>query len=140
MKTLMRLLPLVLIVAACDILTPKPVCGCTPLGGGSAVVTGIVRNSSDALAPGALVTMQVLQDAPCQNVTPSATITTIVTAGADGRFRQPTAWGGGNKCFRLFARPAGSPAGVTSDTHIVNIEFRYEGAVPDSVELLLRLK
>ena len=139
MKMFFRLTVLVLFIAACDIIGPKPVCGCTPHAG-LAVITGTVRSADDALAPGALVTMQVLEDAPCQNVSPQATITAVATAGSDGRFRHSTAWVGGSKCFRLFARPPGAASGVTSDTQVVNIDFQMSGAVPDSVELTLKLK
>lgn len=127
------------LVAGCDIIGPKPVCGCTPIGGWAAI-TGRVVTASDAAAPGAVVTLQLLADAPCANVTPASLQVRMATAGADGRFRLIEAWSGGSKCFRLFARPAGAATGATSDTQVVNIQYGVGGAVPDSVELLLRLK
>ncbi len=135
----LRLGVLGLLVMACDILGPTPVCACSPIGGWAAI-TGRVVTASDAAAPGAVVTLQLLADAPCENVTPSSLQVRMATAGDDGRFRLIEAWSGGNKCFRLFARPAGAATGATSDTQVVNIQYGVTGAVPDSVELLLRLK
>ena len=140
MKLMGRLVVMTALVAGCDIVGPKPVCGCTPLVGGSAVIAGRVVTAADAAAPGATVTLQLLNDAPCQNVTPNFLQVKAVAAGSDGRFKLTEAWSGGSKCFRLFARPAGAASGATSDTQIVNITYGAGGAVPDSVELLLRLK
>ena len=139
MKWKTRLVVMTALVAGCDIVGPKPVCGCPPTGGWASI-NGRVVTASDALAPGATVTLQLLNDAPCENVTPSSLQVKLTTAAGDGRFRLIEAWAGGSKCFRLFARPAGAAAGATSDTQIVNIVYGAVGAVPDSVELLLRLK
>jgi hypothetical protein len=141
MKLTGRIVVMTALMAGCDILGPKPVCGCSPLGGGTAVIAGRVLTASDAPAPGASVTWELLTNAPCQNSPTPSLMKAVVTANNDGRFRHTTSWSGGNKCFRVFARAQGATSGSpSSDTQVVNINFALEGPVPDSVELLLRLK
>lgn len=139
MKLTKRIEVMTAIVAGCDIVGPKPVCGCSP-SASAAAITGRVMTASDAAAPGATVTLQMLNSAQCENGTPSSLQVKTTTAAEDGRFRLVEARDRGSLCFRLFARPAGASAGATSDTQIVNIVYGAEGAVPDRVELLLRLK
>ena len=141
MKTMFRMAALAVALTACDsIIGVRPVCACSPPGGGTAIIAGQVVTAADAPAAGAVVTWEVLNNAPCQNTASPSAMKAVVTASADGRFRHPTAWSGGNKCFRVFARAQGAaPGSASSDTHVVNIDFGLQGAVPDSVELLIRL-
>jgi hypothetical protein len=59
---------------------------------------------------------------------------------ATGRFRLTVAWSGGDKCFRVWASPPSGTSFAPSDTQVINIDFRGFSAVPDSVELTLRLR
>lgn len=124
-------------VGSCTFITDT--CACTRVVP-FAVIAGAVRTSANAAAPAASVTLEVLPDAPCNAAAPGALNPVIIAASGDGRFRHPVAGGIGQKCFRLFARPAGTATGPTSDTAIVSIEFGTTAAVPDSVEILLRLR
>ena len=138
MKWKTRLVVMTALVAGCDIIGPRPVCGCSPTESWASI-NGRVVTASDAVAPGATVTLQPL-NAQCESATPPSLQVKTTTSTEDGRFRFIEARGMGTICFRLFARPAGAAAGATSDTQIVSIVYGAGGAVPDSVELLLRLK
>lgn len=112
-------------------------CACT-LPVPTAVLAGAVQTAANAPASGALITVEPVLDAPCSAV---AQDPLIVVAMSDGRFRHVApGYTSGSQCFRLFARPAGAATGPTSDTANVIILFGGPKAVPDSVEVLLRLR
>lgn len=126
-------------LTACGILGPEPVCGCEPTGG-EAVIAGAVVDLASAPVAGATVVKELLPNAPCSATAPGSSPASVVTGSPGGRFRFTNAWAGGNKCWRLWAMPPAGLPRAPSESLIVNINFSGSRAVPDSVELLLRLR
>jgi hypothetical protein len=127
---------LVLLLLACDGIT-EPLCGCSPPGGGAAVIAGVVTDPELAPVAGAVVRVRVVQNESCEE--PDSTITRAAQAGADGRFRHVEDWSGGRKCFRVWAEPPqGSPLSESA-SQLVRIDY-LDVVRPDSVELSLQLR
>ena len=140
MSAFVRTLLLVLVISACDALGPRPVCGCEPPMGGQAVITGVVVDAASVPVSASQVTWQLLPNAPCSSAAAALPMSETTTSSTSGRFRLAMAWAGANKCFRVYALgPAGSLL-APSDTQVVGIDFSGVRAVPDSIELTLRLR
>lgn len=131
------LLAVAAVVVACGTVT-EPVCACSPAGGGTAVIVGVVTDASAAPVAGARVRLRLRQDESCAEAAQAPEGAPSHT-GADGRFRHTASWSGGRKCFRLWAEPPQGSGLAASDSQDVRVDF---GATvrPDSVELLLKLR
>ena len=123
-------------VFACGTIV-EPVCGCSPPGGGEAVITGMVLDAASVPVAGAPVRLKLLQDESCAEVSFDQTGT--VTSGADGGFRHTAAWSGGRKCFRIWADPPPASAAAPSEPRLLRIDYGM-GAEPDSTHLVLQLR
>ena len=130
------LFPALALLVACGALV-DPVCGCSPPGGGTAVIRGLVKSPAEAPVPGATVQVRLMTDLSC--VEPAVTITRSAQTDAAGEFRHSEGWSGGRKCFRVWATPpAGSPLS-SSASELVRIDF-LDGPDPDTTELVLQLR
>ena len=131
----MKVMFIVLVVAVSLNACEKSLCGCTPLLGGQAVISGTVVSQNSTPVSGATAKLQFRADQTCAEVTTG--IANQVQTGSNGRFRFETAWSGGaDKCFAVWAE--GASVGQVTQKEFVHINF-VSGAQPDSVELLLRL-
>lgn len=116
----------------------EPVCGCSPLGRGTAVITGTVTDPSVAPVEHARVMFKLLFEGTCAGTGP---ITGWVQSTASGRFRHTASWAGGTKAFCLWAEPPVGRTWATSDSQVVHVNYNgLSGAVPDSVELAFQLR
>jgi hypothetical protein len=125
-----------LVLAACDLIGPPPICGCQPSPPLAAVVSGLVLGPADAPVEGAVVSIQ--------KITPACTLASTLppistSAGADGRFEHKQYWtsAGTTTCYRIWAEPASGSPLVASDTQTFQVAYPV---VPDSIEFVLRLK
>lgn len=127
----------VIVLVACGGTVVGPVCACSPPGGGTAVITGVVSDASAVPVAGARVHVRVAEDGTC--VEPATSLTWTVETDGDGGYRHQLGWSGGEKCFRVWAAPPpGSPLADSESEH-VRIDFR-NGAEPVTVELDLVLR
>lgn len=132
------LLALPLALLACSVIT-EPVCGCSPPGGGTVVVTGVVSAPDEAAVPGARVYMSVLNDGTCAEV--PVTMTRSAEAGEGGRYRLTNSWGRApDKCFRVWAEAPQGSALAPSEPRLLRVNFGLDAVVPDSVAIDFRLR
>jgi hypothetical protein len=127
----------ILCALAADACLTEPSCGCSPPGGGTAVITGRVAAPSATPIAGARVVFQLLHDGTCAE---PGVITGFVVSEASGRYRHTASWSGGSKCFRLWAEPPTATAWAASDSQVVHVDYGLTGAVPDSIELNFQLR
>ena len=126
----------VALLVACGGIT-EPICACSPPGGGTAVITGTVVDPAAAPVEGATVRIRVVHDETCAE--PDSSITRAAQTDAAGRFRHAESWGGGRKCFRVWAETPQGSASTASESQFVRIDF-LATVVPDSVDLLIHLR
>jgi hypothetical protein len=126
-------LPLLLLASSC---ITEPICACSPVGGGDAIITGYVTNPEMQAVENATVNVRLLMD-NCS--VPDTLIVRTSRTGPTGRFRHKESWAGGYKCFRVWAEPPPGSALVASDGENVRIEYLRE-VFPDSIELHLQLR
>jgi len=124
------------LIVACGGIT-EPLCGCSPPGGGAAVITGTVRSPALAPVAGAVVQVRLMKDETCEDV--AQTLVHTAQTDAVGRFRQVQSWTGGRKCFRVWAEPPQGSALARSDSQFVRVDF-FDVVRPDSVELAFHLR
>ena len=135
MKRLLPLSALALLVA-CTVVT-EPLCGCSLPGLPALIVTGLVTDLGEAPVAGAYVRLRLLDDVSCDERDGAPTRTARSTA--TGRFHVTGEFEPGTKCLRLWAEPPEGRALTQSEGRLIQLN-RVPGALPDSLDVVLRLR
>lgn len=139
MNQLYRLFGFAVLLVACGIVDPPPVCACSPLPIGVVVVKGLVTDTANLPVEGARASLHLVSDAPCPALAGTLQTPLPATTGADGRFRLGLTWAGPTvKCYAVWAAAPSGTMMAASDTQLVVVEYRPPPA--DSVSLTLRLR